>query len=89
MGKYLDNLKERGTDKEQQEQYEHDAAQAALQLQSRKLKTQQEVTRVKRALHAAKSATPLDVDRIVELSNELEDFTKGLTIIDELEKELF
>ncbi len=64
MSKYLENLKALGTDSDKDAQFEYNAAQAALQLESSLLATQQEVASAKRALLKAKSEYPLQVDRI-------------------------
>ncbi len=87
--KYLDLLKSKGTDSEKDNQFAHDAAQADLSLQSRLLATQQAVASAERKLSEAKSASPLNVDRIVELTNEVEDYKKGFAIITALKAELF
>ena len=89
MGQYLANLKASGTDSEKDAQFEHNAAQAALQLESSLLATQQAVASAKRELQQAKSEYPLPVDRIVDLTNKVEDYEKGLTIIGGLKTELF
>jgi hypothetical protein len=89
MSKYLDNLKAKGTDSEKDAQFAHDAAQAELQLQSRLLATQQSVASAKRKLQEAKSASPLDADLIVNLTNEVEDYEKGAAILTNLKSELF
>lgn len=87
--KYLDLLKQVGTEAGKEKLLEHNAKQAKLLLQSQLLATEQGLSDAEQNLTKAKSTYPLDVKSIVELTCTVEDWKRGLEIIKNLETELF
>lgn len=86
--KYKELLSQSESQKDQQE-LEFKVEEAKQQLAQDQLATKKELARVKRELNIAKSSFPLESAKIIELQNEIEAYEKGLSRLEELEKELF
>lgn len=87
--KYLELIQAKDNTAEKDAQLVDEAAQASLQLESDLIATRRLVALATRKLAKAKSAQPLSGQNVVNAMNELEDYQKGLTILESLKAELF
>lgn len=89
MGKYVDNLKAKGTTADQLKQFERAAAKAALQWDSSLLETRSKLEQAQDELEALKSASTLSPQAISDKMDEIEGYEKGLQRLEALKVELF
>lgn len=89
MDKYLDRLKAKGSNAEQEKQFAQTNAKAALQWEATLLETRSKLEQAKDDLETAKSASPLSAQRISELMDDVEAYEKGLGRLTSLKAELF
>ena len=89
MSKYLDKLKEKGSNTEKEKQFEHAAALAKLQWEANLLETRSRLASAKVRLEELKSAQPLSAQRISDQMDEVEALEKGEARLVSLQEELF
>ena len=89
MGKYIENLKAKGSDVEKDKQFERAAAKAALQWDSHLLETRSKLEQAQDELQDLKSSTSLSAQAISEKMDEIEGYQKGLSRLESLKTELF
>lgn len=89
MGKYIENLKAKGSDAEKDKQFERAAAKAALQWDSNLLETRSKLEQAKDELQSLKSSTSLSAQAISDKMDEVEAYEKGLARLEALKAELF
>lgn len=87
--KYLDRLKESGSDAEKAKQFELAASRASLQWESNLLETRSQLASAKADLESLKSSTSLSAQAISDKMDQVEGLEKGLARLEALKMELF
>ena len=87
--KYVDRLKESGSDAEKAKQFELAASRASLQWEANLLETRSQLASAKGDLESLKSSTSLSAQVISDKMDQIEGLEKGLARLEALKAELF